>query len=1140
MDEVPGKSLSCAEKEQLEEKLALLKKEYRRTLARLQRAQRAEKIKNSKKTARQGGLLDQQITSQTTQSEPKNEGCPYDQLQVYTQLNKDTGEKTSLTFVEPKSFNPKDGSEEGLYIQNTDDIQEHFPYKVSGLDGKKRQNELPGKREKQPQRMFASQETECSFDTSSLIVSGKRTRNQEAINSKDPSSSATVIGSLTSPQPEIQGSPAPATEAARKMAVIPPSADSGRGNEISKETIIPLHSASDSSYHQHCRPSEGHWELSTPTFQNTSPALPVNLQAQGRKMSVCTDDPIVNNIVGGSGQLPRSPNLEADNSCCTNELTCRNLAPNISQDLKEQNHHTGKSLEPPGNPLNSKNENVQEKKALDQLKSLNLEAGEPVSTESQTHSCTVVEGLLFPAEYYVRTTRRMSNSQRKIALEAVIQSHLGVRKKGFKSKEKGVTKSVKLSNEEAGQSEISMSDTSSGVLSSSPSQELLSQSEDHSPSVDPKNNHCPRRPVTKSSARRHRGKRKSAHTLALDQCEPLFPSSSTFSVEWFKRQSENTAIQDFQLPDEDFGPLKLEKLKSSDKPIEPPESKAYAKKLPQEEQSPLCTAAEGKDLEEEAMFVPGKAHPQMPSPKNQTPHKGLSSSMLLFTPLNTATAAVGNESARPATQVCSPAFPTLGTTPAFSSPASCDGMSARGDGPACSLPHLAPLEDTVSLPRTPKQSVYTANPLKLVTNLHVPGRRGQSACDRDCGPQATPAPTESFTFRENQLCGNACLALHGHSTEQPETAHPPAGESLNPGSLQLLSKLKNPCSSCSVDVSALWWDQAGLKEPCIVTACEYAVSLWKPLRTWQWEKMYTWHFSEVPVLQIVPVPNVCNLVCVALGTLEIREIRALLWSCGDESERHVLLQSGNIKAVLGLTKRRLVSSSGGPCNQQVEVMTLAEDGSKEKRFLMPPEETVLTFAEVQGMPEALLGTTVMSNVVIWNLRTGQLLKKMHMAGSYQGSVCHKAYSEMGLLFVVLSHPCAKESECLGSPVFQLVAINPKTALSLGVLLYCLPQEQAGRQVPGRGCERSLRSCCLDFWDNCHLGLGAGALCCPPATQSRSKLVFCEMVSYRFSFAGWTERWKYIHISLLMNYRENTFLGAFDLLALFGDIGRTPE
>lgn len=90
--------------------------------------------------------------------------------------------------------------------------------------------------------------------------------------------------------------------------------------------------------------------------------------------------------------------------------------------------------------------------------------------------------------------------------------------------------------------------------------------------------------------------------------------------------------------------------------------------------------------------------------------------------------------------------------------------------------------------------------------------------------------------------------------------------------------------------------------------------------------MYSWHFTEVPVLQIILVPDVCDLVCVALGNLEIREIRALLCSSDDKSEKQVLLSSGNIKAVLGLTKRRLVSSSGTLCDQQVEIMTFAQDG----------------------------------------------------------------------------------------------------------------------------------------------------------------------------------------------------------------------
>ncbi len=47
-----------------------------------------------------------------------------------------------------------------------------------------------------------------------------------------------------------------------------------------------------------------------------------------------------------------------------------------------------------------------------------------VKSEGLRDSCTLVEGLLFPAEYYVRTTRRMSSSHSQPDMHAVILSQL--------------------------------------------------------------------------------------------------------------------------------------------------------------------------------------------------------------------------------------------------------------------------------------------------------------------------------------------------------------------------------------------------------------------------------------------------------------------------------------------------------------------------------------------------------------------------------------------------------------------------------------------------------------------------------------------------------------------------------------------
>ncbi|XP_023122552.2 partner and localizer of BRCA2 [Amphiprion ocellaris] len=58
-------------------------------------------------------------------------------------------------------------------------------------------------------------------------------------------------------------------------------------------------------------------------------------------------------------------------------------------------------------------------------------------------SCTLVEGLLFPVEYYVRTTRRMSLSQSQPDMQAVIVSQLNVgRKRRSQGRGRGLSRST--------------------------------------------------------------------------------------------------------------------------------------------------------------------------------------------------------------------------------------------------------------------------------------------------------------------------------------------------------------------------------------------------------------------------------------------------------------------------------------------------------------------------------------------------------------------------------------------------------------------------------------------------------------------------------------------------------------------------
>ncbi|TWW58907.1 partner and localizer of BRCA2 [Takifugu flavidus] len=58
---------------------------------------------------------------------------------------------------------------------------------------------------------------------------------------------------------------------------------------------------------------------------------------------------------------------------------------------------------------------------------INIDQGDSVTKGvGLLESCTLVEGLLFPAEYYVRTTRRMTSSQSQPDMQAVILSQLNI------------------------------------------------------------------------------------------------------------------------------------------------------------------------------------------------------------------------------------------------------------------------------------------------------------------------------------------------------------------------------------------------------------------------------------------------------------------------------------------------------------------------------------------------------------------------------------------------------------------------------------------------------------------------------------------------------------------------------------------
>ncbi|NWT02900.1 PALB2 protein, partial [Mionectes macconnelli] len=768
---------------------------------------------------------------------------------------------------------------------------------------------------------------------------------------------------------------------------------------------------------------------------------------------------------------------------------------------------------------------------------------EATAPEGTLSSCTVVEGLLFPVEYYVRTTRRMSSCQRKVDLDAVILSQLGRSKKSQRSKCK-----QKDANSDQPSPERAKSDLESGVVpfpflgaekdpaNSSSSEKSLPVSISSTTSLGSisQKGIISTRQEQSRSQRNQKGRRRSAckapvHPVSQmesvdlirarekstllpsenqsekENCDANLEKSSSNESKFSRGQScpmgsegpaaldlpaadpatrcslfsfrspqwlvPRLGIRDFHLPNEEFGVLKLEKLKSS--PVNDledfvPGVSGYGV-APQDTPSAQINPEE-RSLRRNLISPSKTGLPRLPRVESPASKKELSTHELLFTPVGTVLAGAPIQ---PESQISSSVFPAVGATPGVlpsvhsevfpgspSVPAS-QGTLPSSRGAAQGLGDEAHKDPALPLLPDSCGAGAATNGEEQGTTFPLADERGPE----NKSDQAVALDEHQQSEGKEQ---GSCRAPE-QKKDGAEQLIPVLPDGPKEENLQLMSELKDSSGSCAVDVSTVWWEAAGCRELCVVTASESSVSLWEPLAPNHWGKVCTWQLGEIPVIQIIPLPDTCNLVCVALGELEIGEIRTLLYSSETDLFKHSLVKSGNIKAVVGLKDQRLVSSIRTLQEQQVELVWLSgTGGSKDRQTLMPPEETVTAFAEVEGMREALVGTTAANSVVVWsvNLKTGQLLRKMHVGYSYPASICHRAYSDSGLLFVVLSHPHAKESESCGNPAFRVVAFNPSTGRSRGVMFSSLLPSPAGRQgdVWGTAGAAVLTSGAVAVWD----------------------------------------------------------------------------
>ncbi|XP_026560349.1 partner and localizer of BRCA2 [Pseudonaja textilis] len=987
--------LTPQQKEQLKEKLAVLKREYNRTFHRLQRAERAARVKNDiKETVAEQNLLLGQEEAVKNHAGNLSQLSP-EEGQAGISCPGSTAETTPVLF--------KSGACEGSLPETSDSRRAHQPSRrvlfdsaepplarnssLHSTGGRGReQREGPslatwGETAWEAHRREPERATEQGWESpgfrrsSSLLDPGQRSPPKSSLRAS-PGGSGDVTPAMSD-----RGS-----ELGRRMQTDVPAA--------TQELPCSLPQASQGSCHEPPSQQEGVSGLG-------------DLAAGSRSFwaSVRSEEQPGQGCEEGAGSLPVTPDAARGGRAVADWLRDDGEPPRRETSREDEGH----SLEAGSAPL-----------------------GGVTPSEEGLSSCTVVEGLMFPLEYYVRVTRRLSRRQKEVNLEAVVQSQLGKGRKGRRGPHKG-----------------------QGGNPAQPPQELPKR--DDRPSSTPRmrgdaSGSPPRSPESGGSGQGRRGRRLRRRTQQRTSFSTGSPPASSPGLAspalWMVEDSPAPAAlpltplvgqgsrlswlppgllpQEFHLPEEDFGHLKSKKLKvCPEKPLGAWDAGGSSKSPPR---------------------PPGEAPLEEGAALGQTLLSGMSggSSALSSRELLLSPALEAGQSL-----LQTPNFPLVGATPA--------PLQSSPGAPGASLTQAA-----VAASSDPGRGIgWPCSPAGI----------GRKAQEEAASPSQKPLERDKEPPRQS-----------GPAKEVQVEA--PA-DTLREGHLKMTSKVKNGSGSCLVDMSAVWWEGTDFAELCMVTAEEASISLWRPLEPGQWGTVHTWHFTKLPVLQIVPLSGAHSVVCAVLGRLETAEIR-LLFGCAEEE----LLKAGNINAVLGLADRKLVSSCWSLQGQAVEVFSFSEVGRSHQRWaLKPPEETVLAFADVAGLQEALLGMTAMNCIVLWNLGSGQLLKKIPVGWSFPASVCHKAYSDSGLLFLVFSHPHAKDSQLPGNPAFQIMALNPKTARSSGVMLLAPPPGVQGRylerDVRGSSAAAVLTSGAIAVWD---LFLGQCTALLPPNSGGSWSLV----------------------------------------------------
>ncbi|XP_071976198.1 partner and localizer of BRCA2 isoform X1 [Engystomops pustulosus] len=1107
MDAVTEKSLSVEEKLKLKERLALLKKEYKKTVHRLQRSQRAERVKiHVKKTIEeQNRLLSQEQDSVSILTGPlihihNVSGKTVESTQCVITPSADKERKLSVSFnLDPEILHGEKKSPS--YSGNESSGQEPSGTSTTEAGGQSNPNQCRRSRLRLSRRRTCSNPMSPSvLDRSTVTILEAGGTHGSVPDSKCLIEDGTLkINETLFTTRYVQGSP----ECKNDLSVEAPA------SPVFKKCL-----------EEEVSTAAG---LSSENNDNVDPEEK-NILDTGQSKAVTTDGSPDNTL-----QICTEPALSNTNHVHHQSPTFLRVTPQDTTldaicDISPVPQVTETSSTPP--PC-SENQSM----ATDQRHG---ESSGKEEERSPLESCTLVEGLLFPVEYYVRTTRRMTSCQRKVDLEAVIHSHLGTARKGARGRPRRAstssTPSLQVRDTPVSTPRLGTTKSRRGRGRKSCPAAVSSGLQDISKQLMFGSESSP----VETCPEDLRVKEEGLKTGANEPSSPFHLFNSRISGHHLLRHLE---ITDFHLPDEDFGVLKLEKLRSTS-PFEsfvPEKEKTrnrQASPTPATDNLALLHAAaepcaDGSQRKSK-LLVPINDRPY-DAPLQSTLRDNVPVSQHDVMPFVTMeTPDVFHlKPSKDNEETSAPGSPVIHSLESCDTPKGCANLDracfkTEVSKPVSRAPHEFP--DPEQITPVPMESLREANeesvrqmdshvetdpppdlssPTEDVTCsvllssslCSVPLDPHTEGVITGCTPGfpmlgstpaifSSPAPCREPTSTREILpeegqphdevvapgdvdtyqCSELLIAPSGDATQKCLEEEPcshqeqeaiarrsdQSNKELGADRLRLVSEIRDACGGgCPVDLSSVWWEFSGSTHLCIVSASEYSVRLWKPQKECEWKCVHTWNFTEMPVIQILPLFQEENMMCVALGNLEIMEI----WVLYSHPELNIwerqLVKRGHTKTAQGLSRHRVVSSSGGGGSHVVELWQLAENGSVSgSHTLVAPKDSVVAFSEVDGERDALVGSTVDNNLVLWNSVTGHLLGTFYIGNLCSDLTCISATSDAGLLFLVVGSLFSKSCEITGAPVFTLIATNPQGGASTYIMAYTLPDGVSSRYLEG--------------------------------------------------------------------------------------------